>query len=358
MFTDEQKKFIVKAFGRNTSPTKVRQEFLREYTIGKGRSTAKYKLYHFCRVNKEFEKHGSIVHKQVARTKTKRTEAKKEEVERLLAERPFLSLRQAAPNAAISMSTLHRILKCDLKHKFYHTISVQRLQETHKKQRRQFCQWLLDQDEDLVKRVIWTDEKIFVLHQKPHRKNDGRWSAENPRDIIECNDRNDEKVMIFVAIVDDKVPIVHAFIDEDGRRVSVDGSCYLALLKDTVWPAFRATATRHGLWWMQDGAPPHCTTEAKKFLIEKFKGRVISRGTPIIWPAHSPDLNPLDFHFWAEAQRKVYTEEPQSIQDLIKCVELLAANYDPTIIDKVTKNVLKRARLCLEEAGGHFQHLL
>ena len=31
-----------------------------------------------------------------------------------------------------------------LKHKFYHTISVQRLQETHKKQRRQFCQWLLD----------------------------------------------------------------------------------------------------------------------------------------------------------------------------------------------------------------------
>ena len=129
MFTDEQK-FIVKAFGRNTSPTKVRQEFLRGYTIGEGRSTAKYKLYHFCRVNKEFEKHGSIVHKQVARTKTKRTEAKKEEVERLLAKRPFLSLRQAAPNAAISMSTLHRILKCDLKHKFYHTISVQRLQET------------------------------------------------------------------------------------------------------------------------------------------------------------------------------------------------------------------------------------
>ena len=160
----------------------------------------------------------------MARTKTKRTEAKKEEVGRLFAERLSLSLRQAAPNAAISMSTLHRILKCDLKHKFYHTISVQRLQETHKEQRRQFCQWLLDQDEDLVKRVIWT--------------------------------------------------------------------------RDLLWGSS------------------------------------------------------------AEAQRKVYTEKPQSIQDLIKCVEMFAVNYDPTIIDKVTKNVLKRARLCLEEAGGHFQHLL
>ena len=58
------------------------------------------------------------------------------------------------------------------------------------------------------------------------------------------NDRNDEKVMIFVAIMDGKIPIIHEFIDDDGRRVSVDGSCYLALLQDKVWPTFRATATR------------------------------------------------------------------------------------------------------------------
>ena len=124
--------------------------------------------------------------------KTKKNEAKMEEVERHFAEHPSLSLRQAAPNVSVSMSTLHKILKYDMKHKFYRITSVQRLQETHKEQRRQFCQWLLDQDEDLVQRVIWTDEKIFVLHQKPHRKNDGRWLAENLRDISECNDRNDE----------------------------------------------------------------------------------------------------------------------------------------------------------------------
>ena len=141
------------------------------------------------------------------------------------------------------MSALYKILKYVMKHKFYRVTSVKRLQETHKEQRRQFCQWLLDQDEDLVQRVIWTDEKIFVLHQKPHRKNDGRWSAKKPRDIAGCNDRNDEKIMIFVAIVKGKIPIVHEFIDEVGLRVSVDGPCCLALLRDKVWPTFRTAAT-------------------------------------------------------------------------------------------------------------------
>ena len=41
------------------------------------------------------------------------------------------------------------------------------------------------------------------------------------------------------------------------------------------------------------GDPPHCTTLAEEFLIEKFQGRVISQGSPITWSAHSPDLNPL-----------------------------------------------------------------
>ena len=60
-------------------------------------------------------------------------------------------------------------------------------------------------------------------------------------------------------------------------------------------PAFRSCATRLSLWWMQDGTPSQCTTAAQEFLLNKFGGRIISRGTQIAWPAHSPDLNSLDF---------------------------------------------------------------
>ena len=35
----------------------------------------------------------------------------------------------------------------------------------NKQQRRHFCEWLHAQDEDFMQRIIWTDEKLFVLHQ-------------------------------------------------------------------------------------------------------------------------------------------------------------------------------------------------
>ena len=42
--------------------------------------------------------------------------------------------------------------------------------------------------------------------------------------------------MMFVAIVVGRIPVVHAFIDENGRSVSVNEFCYLQLLQDTGWP--------------------------------------------------------------------------------------------------------------------------
>ena len=109
------------------------------------------------------------------------------------------------------------------------------------------------------------------------------------------------------------VPIVHAFLDDDDHLSSVNGVSHVRLLQDIFWPRLRYSATRSSLWWMQDGAPPHCTNTALEFVTEKFRGRVISRRTENSWPAHSPDLTPLDFHFWAAAQTWVYIENQISL---------------------------------------------
>ena len=130
--------------------------------------------------------------------------------------------------------------------------------------------------------------------------------------------------MIFEAITNGNILVVHPFVNEDGNLVSVNGLCYLSLLRGTIWPVFRSTAKRNGLWWMQDGAPPHCTTVAKIFLIDKFHGLVISRRTDIIWPTHNPDLNQLDFHFRAVVQKEVYYQIPEYIDSLIECVRRFA----------------------------------
>lgn len=353
-FTEEQKKFIIRSFARNSCPAHVRREFFREFKIQGGRKKSHYPGKDFVRVNEHFEKTGSVKKTPLKLPKTKRTDENFGKIDKILEENTSLSIRKLAPQLSLSASTVWRILRFDLGRKFYRPSTVQPLNESHVEQRKKFCTWILEQPAGFVQNVIWTDEKIFVLNQKPNRKNDGTWNKENPHKIVETNDRNGKKVMMFVAVVDGQIPIVHAFLDEDDKNQSVNGACYLDLLQDVVWPALRSKATRKGYWWMQDGAPPHCTTLAKDFLLEKFNGRVISRGTPINWPAHSPDLNPLDFHFWGEAQNHVYREQPESIESLIQCVKTFAA----TTIRKVADNVLKRAELCLTNNGGHFQHLL
>ena len=164
-----------------------------------------------------------------------------------------------------------------------------------------------------------------------------------------------QKVMIFVAIVEGKIPLVHAFIDERGGKIPVNGDCYLKLLQDRVWPLFQSYATQRNLWWMKDGAPLHCTNMAKSFLKEKFRGWVISRGTEFVWPAHSPDLNPLNFHFWAAAQKQVYLQKLESIGELVECVI--------SFLRPMTRRrsggwlwMLLSEQGCAD--GGYFQHLL
>ena len=65
-----------------------------------------------------------------------------------------------------------------------------------------------------------------------------------------------------------------------------------------VWSAVRSKATRHNLWFMQDGATCHTTENNLSILKEEFNGRIISNKTDMVWPPNYPDLNLLDYFFW------------------------------------------------------------
>ena len=130
-----------------------------------------------------------------------------------------------------------------------------------------------------------------------------------------------------------KISLVHAF---NRCGISVNGHTYLERLQYRVWPLFRSSTTQRNLLWMQNEAPPHSSKVAKYFLKEKFWGRVIGRGNEFVWPALSPGLNPVDFHFWAVAQEQVYLK-----------LQLLV--YWRIFI-------VKRAMMCLHANGEHFRH--
>jgi hypothetical protein len=53
------------------------------------------------------------------------------------------------------------------------------------------------------------------------------------------------------------------------------------------------------MWFHHDGATPYYSPELRKWLSENYPGPWIVRGleVPIFWPAHSPELNPLERFF-------------------------------------------------------------
>ena len=126
-FSQEQRIFIIKSFARNTSPAKVRREFLMAHKI-QGRLKSRYTLKDFCNVNEHFESTGStVITLNKKRLKMKRTAENLEKINELLAEKTTLSVRKIAPKLTISATSVWRILRYDSKARFYHSSSVQPL---------------------------------------------------------------------------------------------------------------------------------------------------------------------------------------------------------------------------------------
>ena len=107
--------------------------------------------------------------------------------------------------------------------------------------------------------------------------------------------------------------------------------------------------------WMQDGATCHTTNRVLDFLKSKFADRIISRRTAIPWPACSPDINPLDYSFWGMCEQEIIKKKPKTLKEMREVVDNFSTPLDA---DFVRRNVLKRAKLCIQEQGGHFEHLM
>ena len=69
-------------------------------------------------------------------------------------------------------------------------------------------------------------------------------------------------------------------------------------------------------------------------------------------------MNPLDFSYWGRAQDYVYEHKPKTLTELMERVEEFNSSLTETDIRKMCQNHRKRAQLCLEQNGQHFEHLM
>ena len=105
----------------------------------------------------------------------------------------------------------------------------------------------------------------------------------------------------------------------------------------------------------QDGARPHTSGKSMQFLKEFFGDRLISKG---LWPPRSSDLTPLDFFLWGTLKDAVYRRTPSSIEELKRFITEEIQKISVRTLQKVFRNLLRRALQCKSMLGTHFQHML
>ena len=124
----------------------------------------------------------------------------------------------------------------------------------------------------------------------------------------------------FLGSEEGKLPLVHAYIYENGGETSVNGDGYLELLQDKVLAFFSVVSKTKNLWWIQERTSLRTAPVwPKSSLWEKFRARVIRRETELVWLACRKDFNPLDFHLWAVAHNQLCLQKLESIEEIIEC---------------------------------------
>ena len=243
-FTEDQRIWIVEAYAASKSPASVRRAFLLKYGI-RGRKKNDYRRADFTHIFSHFRETGAVQRKQGSGKKAQNPEAKaliKFEFER----RPEDSLRNVARKLDFSKTYVHKIAKNELKLKPYKFHKSQELTENHKKQRNEFCEWVVTSKIDPQK-IIFSDEKFFVLRPHPNKQNARFWSCTNPHLYDDSLKQGAEKIMAWADMVNGRIlPIVWF---QEGQSVNTE--IYLKLLQNDMWPAVRHDSDRENYYFQQ-----------------------------------------------------------------------------------------------------------
>lgn len=267
------------------------------------------------------------------------------------------STRDLAREYGFSLVTIWRVLK---KHKFipYKYRPVQTLLPGDHERRLTFCNWLCniyEENNDILKYIIWSDEANFSNKGMINRKNVHYWSQENLFLTDPRNPQHQFSVNVWCGMIRSEIvgPVFYEGTLTGRRYVDLIISGALEEYLDGV-----NLATRHLIYFQQDGAPPHQFGDVRMLLQRLFGEKWIATNGPIRWPPRSPDITPLDFYFWGYIKDEVYKKKYANLEELKIEIRRIIASIDGRTILKATKRVLKCARKCIELNGDVFAHLL
>ncbi|XP_041984653.1 uncharacterized protein LOC121737150 [Aricia agestis] len=246
----------------------------------------------------------------------------------------------------------------------YHYTPVQAIEEGDPFRRMQFCRFLLNadvEDRNYLKRILWTDESKFDKDGITNYHNAHYWSVRvmgNPHLKRQKGSQRRFNLNVWMGIINNRLIGPH-FLPQNLNGVEYESflrNVFHELMEDM------PLETRQNMIFMHDGCPAHFRLAVRSWLDQHFPDRWIGRGGPIPWPARSPDITPMDFFVWGRMKSLVYaTDVPvPNIEDLRNRIINAAQEIQSELTDSrvVKTGVVRRARACIRNNGGHFENEL
>ena len=87
---------------------------------------------------------------------------------------------------------------------------------------------------------------------------------------------------------------------------------YYSLQELLIFKYWRQNISVSNIVLQQDNTPAHRASETVHLLTHETPDFI----TPALWPANSPDLNPVDYQIWGKLQERVYCSQIRDVDQL------------------------------------------
>lgn len=283
---------------------------------------------------------------------------REEEVIDCVLDNPEISTRRIAARLNVSQSFAWRTLKTEVLHPF-HKQKVHNLHPGDNMQRLAFCQWLLqqhEQNENFFRETLWSDEATFTRDGINTCRNEHVWSLENPHAFKRRNFQQRFSINVWGGVFNGQLLPIQVLPNR------LDAYAYLQFLENdltNLLEDFPVDLVYNRMWYQHDGAPPHVGRNVVAWLNQTFNGRWIGRRGQVLWPARSPDLNPLDYFVWGHLKQLVYAVEINNQEQLMEqIINAVESTQNRQNMQLVYDSLILRCQACIRANGGIFEHLI